>query len=121
MSSIMWEQQGVKRRRELRLLGLNKQKKINKAEKINFGTKTMGKCFHTNAVEPDPHASAGRGMYAALMATMGATDFGYGGMLAVDKVFSAEQLLIDIEIIRYLEHFMKGFEFSEETLAPVRI
>ena len=84
--------------------------------KYYHGIEAMGKCFHTNAVEPDPHAAAERGMYAALLAAMGATCFGYGGMLAIDKVFSAEQLLIDIEIIRYLEHVMNGFEFSEETM-----
>jgi len=81
------------------------------------GKETLGKCFHTNAVQPNPHAVAERSMGAALMAAMGATIFVYGGMLAVDKVFSAEQLLVDIEIIRYLEHFMKGFEFNEKTLA----
>ena len=73
--------------------------------------------FHTNAIFPDAHSVAQRAAFAALAALNGARSFHFGGMLGIDKVFSAEQLLIDVEIVEYLRWLVRGVRFDEETLS----
>ncbi len=75
------------------------------------------KAFHTNAPRPDAHALSQRAAFGAVAALNGARRFTYGGMLGIDKIFSAEQLLCDVEIVRYLEVLVGGFAFDDEALA----
>ncbi|MFO8007286.1 MAG: trimethylamine methyltransferase family protein [Candidatus Brocadiia bacterium] len=75
------------------------------------------KAFHTNALRPDAHALSQRAAFGAVAALNGARRFTYGGMLGIDKIFSAEQLLYDVEIVRYLEALVRGFAFDAEALA----
>lgn len=75
------------------------------------------KPYHTNAVFPDAHSLVQRSAFASAAALAGAREFTFGGMLGVDKVFSAEQLLIDIEIMRYVERMTEGIQFDLEALS----
>ena len=43
--------------------------------------------------------------------------FTCAGLLAVDEIYSAEQLVIDYEIIQYVARVCQGFEFNDQTLA----
>ncbi|MGD2175537.1 MAG: trimethylamine methyltransferase family protein [Candidatus Brocadiaceae bacterium] len=75
------------------------------------------KAFHTNALRPDAHSISQRAAFGALAALSGARNFTFGGMLGIDKIFSAEQLLIDVEIVEYLEHLVGGLESDEAARA----
>jgi len=79
-------------------------------------------CFHSSALFPDAQAQAQRGAYAAAMALAGHRKFRFGGLLGVDLVFSAQQLLMDLEMIRYCQHITRGVAFSQTTqsLAAIR-
>jgi len=74
------------------------------------------KAFHTNSPSPDAHSVAQRSAFGMAAALDGARRFTFGGMLGIDKIFSAEQLLIDVEIVRYLRHVVDGFRFDESSL-----
>jgi len=83
-----------------------------------YGNKEITcKAFHTNSLFPDAHSIAQRASFAAIAALNGARHFTYGGLLGIDTVFSAEQLLIDVEIISSLRFLTRGVEFSNETLS----
>jgi len=80
-----------------------------------YGASTRScKAFHTNAGFPDAHSISQRASFATVAALNGARNFTFGGMLGIDKTFSAEQLLVDVEIVRYLEHLVRGYEFGDE-------
>jgi trimethylamine--corrinoid protein Co-methyltransferase len=72
------------------------------------------KAFHTNACAPDAHSMMQRAAFATAAALRGARNFTFGGMLGIDKIFSAEQLLIDLEIVGYVRHLVRGFAFEED-------
>jgi trimethylamine--corrinoid protein Co-methyltransferase len=69
------------------------------------------KAFHTNATRPDAHSITQRAAFGALAALAGARRFTFGGMLGIDMIFSAEQLVVDVEIVDYLKHVARGSEF----------
>lgn len=75
------------------------------------------KAFHTNALFPDAHAVSQRAAFGTAAALNGARRFTFGGMLGIDKIFSAEQLLVDVEIVNYLKWLVRGVAFDEEALA----
>jgi len=82
-----------------------------------YGNKEITcKAFHTNSRFPDGHSVAQRASFASIAALNGARHFTYGGLLGIDTVFSAEQLLIDVEIISHLRELNNGVKFSGETL-----
>lgn len=72
--------------------------------------------FHTNAVRPDAHSMTTRASFAAIGALRGSRHFGFTGLLGIDKIFSPEQLILDIEIVRYLQHLVRPIEFTDATL-----
>jgi len=72
--------------------------------------------FLTNALFPNAHAQVQRGAFATVAALNGARCFGWGGSLGIDSVFSPEQLIIDVEITRYLKHLVRGVAVTPETL-----
>jgi trimethylamine:corrinoid methyltransferase-like protein len=55
-------------------------------------------CFHTMAKIPGPQACAEKASSMTMGALLGARRFGVAGTLSLDEVFSAEQLLYDLEI-----------------------
>lgn len=70
--------------------------------------------FHSASLLPDAQASAQRAAFGMAMALAGNRSFRFGGLLGTDLVFSPEQLLLDVETLRYLDCVASGFEFSEE-------
>jgi trimethylamine--corrinoid protein Co-methyltransferase len=77
-----------------------------------YGAPTdMCKAFHTNAARPDAHSVSQRAAFGALAALAGARRFTFGGMLGIDMIFSAEQLVVDVEIMDYLKHLVQGCKF----------
>jgi trimethylamine--corrinoid protein Co-methyltransferase len=73
--------------------------------------------FHSSAIMPDQQASAQRAAYAMAQALNGRRTFRFGGLLGVDMVFSPQQLLLDLEILRYTKYVADGFEFSEKAFS----
>jgi len=76
---------------------------------------TTCKAFHTNAVFPDAHSIAQRASFAALAAANGARTFTFGGMLGIDKIFSPEQLIIDVEVVDHVRQMVKGIDLGDES------
>jgi len=70
--------------------------------------------FHSSAIAAGQQAAAQRGAYGMAMALAGRRHYRFGGLLAVDFVFSPVQLLLDVELLRYYQHVVRGFEFSED-------
>jgi len=77
---------------------------------------TTCKAFHTNAIFPDAHSTTQRASFAALAAMNGARVFTFGGMLGIDKIFSPEQLIIDVEIVEHVRAIAGGFDMSDDAL-----
>jgi trimethylamine--corrinoid protein Co-methyltransferase len=76
--------------------------------------RTCCKAFHTNALFPDAHACSQRAAFAAVAALNGARRFQFGGMLGIDKIFSPEQLLYDMETVNYVRHLVDGCTLPSE-------
>jgi trimethylamine--corrinoid protein Co-methyltransferase len=82
-----------------------------------YGIPLVVKSLLTTSKQPDAHAAAEKAAHTLAAALMGARIFTCAGLLAVDEIYSAEQLVIDHEIVQYVQHVCRGFEFSDETLA----
>ncbi|MDK1030415.1 MAG: trimethylamine methyltransferase family protein [Planctomycetia bacterium] len=66
----------------------------------------------TSAKEPDSQAAAEKMATTILCAAFGARSFAYAGTLSLDDIFSPEQLVIDREIVDYVQHFIRGFDLD---------
>lgn len=82
-----------------------------------YGIPLVAKSLLTTAKQPDAHAAAEKAAHTLAAAMMGARIFTCAGLLAVDEIYSAEQLVIDHEIVQHVARVCEGFEFSDETLA----
>jgi trimethylamine--corrinoid protein Co-methyltransferase len=82
-----------------------------------YGIPLVAKSLLTTSKQPDAQAAAEKAAHTLAAALMGARIFTCAGLLAVDEIYSAEQLVIDHEIVQHVKHVCKGFEFSDETLA----
>lgn len=82
-----------------------------------YGIPLVAKSLLTTSKQPDAHAAAEKAAHTLAAAFAGARIFTCAGLLAVDEVFSAEQLVIDHEIVQHVRRVCQGFEFSDETLA----
>jgi trimethylamine--corrinoid protein Co-methyltransferase len=78
---------------------------------------TVAKSLLSNSKLPDAQAAAEMGAHTTAAALAGARIFTPAGLLAVDEIFSAEQLVIDCEIVQYARRVVEGFEFNSEALA----
>lgn len=65
-------------------------------------------CMLTSAKEPGIQAAAEKTAHSLVAAMAGRTRLEGGGMLGIDEIFCPEQLMIDLEIKRYIEKFMAG-------------
>lgn len=70
--------------------------------------------FRSTAKAPDAQAAAERSISVLMGALAGERTFYGAGQMAIDEVFSPEQLVIDREILSYIERFIRGFEFLDE-------
>ncbi len=63
--------------------------------------------------EPDEQAAAEKVGTGLIMALLGVREFTNLGNLCVDDVFSAEQLVIDMEILDFIEKLIESTEIPE--------
>ena len=82
--------------------------------KYLFGYEQLPGSFRTLAKLPDSQASAERISSVFTGALDGAVSFAGAGQMSIDEIFSLEQMVLDIEILRYVEHIVKGFEYAKE-------
>jgi trimethylamine--corrinoid protein Co-methyltransferase len=82
-----------------------------------YGIPVVAKSLLTTSKLPDAQAAAEKSAHTLAAALAGARMFTCAGLLAVDEVFSAEQLVIDDEIVMYVERVCRGYELTEQTLA----
>jgi len=71
----------------------------------------------TDSKVPDAQAGLEAGITLTLGALAGADIFGHLGISGVDQASSLDMLLMQHEIIGYLERFLGGIRFDEDTLA----
>ncbi|MFH0795538.1 MAG: trimethylamine methyltransferase family protein [Candidatus Omnitrophota bacterium] len=79
-----------------------------------FGFDIRPNALMCMAKEPDSQASAEKLAQVIVTSLHGARTFRYAGTLSQDEIFSPEQLVIDKEIVEYVSHFIKGFDFGPE-------
>jgi len=77
----------------------------------------VAKSLLTTSQLPDAHAAAEKASHTVIAALAGARMFTNAGLLSVDEIFSAEQLVIDYEIVQYAKQLIKGEQLDNETLA----
>ena len=82
-----------------------------------YGIPLVAKSLLTSSKWPDAHAAAERAAHTLAAALMGARVFTSAGLLSVDEVYSAEQLVIDYEIVQHVKRVCQGFDLNEETMA----
>jgi len=82
-----------------------------------YAIPVVAKSLLTCAKEPDGHACAEKAAHTVVAALAGARMFTNGGLLAVDEIFSAEQLVIDHEIVQYAKRLTEGVRLDEEALS----
>jgi len=81
-----------------------------------FKIPVIAKSLLTNSQLPDPQAAAEKAAHTIVAALAGLDGFTNAGLLSVDDIYSAEQVVIDYEIVEYARRFLKSFDFNEETL-----
>ena len=74
----------------------------------------MGKALMTASKLPDAQAGAEKAAQALAAAQAGAGTFTAVGTLSLVEIFSPLQMVIDHEIMRWVDSFMRPVDFSEE-------
>jgi trimethylamine--corrinoid protein Co-methyltransferase len=70
----------------------------------------------TDSKVPDAQAGIEAGITLTLGALAGADIFGHLGISGVDQAASTVMLMMQHEIVSYIERLMRGFEVTDETL-----
>jgi len=89
------------------------QVQLNRHYKIPI----IAKSLLTSSPLPDAQAAAEKAAHTVLAAAFGVDGYTNAGLLAVDDIYSAEQVVIDYEIVQYAMQSLRGFDFNEETLS----
>lgn len=89
------------------------QARINKY----YGIPIIAKSLLTTGKEPDAHAAAEKAAHTIVAGLAGVDGFTNIGLLSVDEIFSAEQVVIDNEILDYVAAFLRGVNVSEEVFS----
>jgi len=71
----------------------------------------------TDAKRPDAQAGLEAGVTLAFGAAAGADIFGHMGISGVDQAASADMLVFQNEVIRYVESVLRNVDFSDDALA----
>lgn len=79
-----------------------------------FNMPIVAKALLTSSKEPDGQACFEKGVHTMTAMLMGVCGFTNAGTLSVDEIYSAEQLVLDCEIVEYCSNVIKEEEFSEE-------
>ena len=66
--------------------------------------------IHTNAKTPGAQSCAEKASLMTAGALLGAREFGSVGLLSLDEVFSAEQLIYDLEIRDHVQRLVRGMD-----------
>ena len=66
--------------------------------------------IHTNAKVPGAQSCTEKASLMTAGALLGARDFGSVGLLSLDEVFSAEQLIYDLEIKNHVQRLVQGID-----------
>ncbi|HGJ64850.1 TPA: hypothetical protein ENS27_05600 [bacterium] len=66
--------------------------------------------IHTNAKLPGAQACAEKSSLMTAGALLGARNFGSVGLLSLDEIFSAEQLIYDLEIRDHVQRLIQGID-----------
>ncbi|MCE5259632.1 MAG: trimethylamine methyltransferase family protein [Chloroflexi bacterium] len=77
----------------------------------------VAKSLLTTAKLPDAHAAAEKSAHTLAAAMLGARIFTNAGLLAVDDIYSAEQVVVDYEIVQYVKRACQGLRFDDAALA----
>ncbi len=77
----------------------------------------IAKSLLTSSSFPDAQAAAEKAAHTILATAFGVDGYTNAGVLAIDDIYSAEQVVIDHEIVQYAMQSLRGFDFSEETLS----
>jgi trimethylamine:corrinoid methyltransferase-like protein len=70
------------------------------------------KALNTTAKEPNAHAAAEKTAHTLAALLAGYRSLGSLGILAVDEVFSPEQLFVDLDIVEHCQRILRGVELS---------
>jgi len=89
------------------------QIQLNKYYKIPV----IAKSLLTSSPLPDAQAAAEKAAHTIIATICKADGYTNAGLLAIDDIYSAEQVVIDYEIYQYAIQFSRGFDFNEETLS----
>ncbi len=95
------------------LLGTLYQAQLNRRFRIPL----VAKSLLTTGKLPDAHAAAEKAAHTMAATLAGACVFANAGLLAVDEIYSAEQLLIDREIVSFCQRVAQGDEFHGDLSA----
>ena len=82
-----------------------------------YGIPVVAKSLLTTSKQPDAHACAEKMAHTMAAALAGARIFTCAGLLAVDEIYSPEQIVMDYELVQYVRRFCQGFDFSDAALA----
>jgi trimethylamine--corrinoid protein Co-methyltransferase len=74
--------------------------------------KPMGKALLTAAKQPDAQAAAEKGAQAVVAALAGAGTFTAAGALSLAEIYSPVQMVIDNEILRWVDAYARPLDFS---------
>lgn len=77
--------------------------------------------FETDGNMPGGQACFERGMLNFRNLISGLPNYMGGGYLCQGQIYSMEQLIVDIEIAKWMERFSRGIEINEETLGVKQI
>ena len=99
------------------LLGTLLQVQLN----AHYGIPTVAKSLLTNSKLPDSQAAAEMGAHTLAAALAGARIFTAAGLLAVDEIYSAEQVVICHEIVQYAKRVVEGLQFNETAMGLATI
>ena len=76
----------------------------------------VSKSMNAAGKETDQQSAFEIGTATLITAMIGARAFRTGGCVSACEIYSAEQLVIDYEIVEYIKNLLKEEEFSEERL-----
>jgi len=82
----------------------------------HYGVPIITKTLLTASKEVDAQAAAEIGMHTLIAALFGSRAFRCGGLLSSAEYYSAEMLVVEKEIIEYVQNVLREQEFSDERL-----
>jgi len=79
-----------------------------------YGMPVMAKSLLTASPQPDAQAATEKAIHTVLATLYGARSYTTGGLLSIDEVYSAEQAVIDCEIVNYVKYITEGVKTTDD-------